>query len=286
MAVVIDAPISALPSGGNLQPTDVLAGLPAAGTPTSKFSGTEIIEGVKANINIGNSVVPFTDGSGALTASPSDISYNGVTFGIGSISPEASAIVQSDITTQGWLPPRLTNAQMNAIASPATGLFIYNTDDGKIYNRQGGAWRSSYEAPFGSLFLSAAGTTVFSGIGVFTEFIGPVTTNFNSNFAIFGNRLRYLGSLPRTVMVTAVLSANTAGAAVQVIAGRISLFASSLASSEQQMSLLAALDPECMTMRDIITLNNGDEISVQVANNTTLDSLIIEKLHLTISSLT
>ena len=31
-------------------------------------------------------------------------------------------------TTQGFLPPRMTSAQRTAIASPAIGLIVYQTD--------------------------------------------------------------------------------------------------------------------------------------------------------------
>ena len=42
--------------------------------------------------------------------------------------PNASAKVQIDSTTQGFLPPRMTNAQRTAIATPAVGLMVYCTD--------------------------------------------------------------------------------------------------------------------------------------------------------------
>jgi hypothetical protein len=47
---------------------------------------------------------------------------------IGTTSPVASAKVQIDSTTQGFLPPRMTNAQRTAIATPAVGLMVYCTD--------------------------------------------------------------------------------------------------------------------------------------------------------------
>jgi hypothetical protein len=49
-------------------------------------------------------------------------------IGIGTTSPVASAKVQIDSTTQGFLPPRMTNAERTAIASPAVGLMVYCTD--------------------------------------------------------------------------------------------------------------------------------------------------------------
>jgi hypothetical protein len=48
----------------------------------------------------------------------------------------SSACLQADSTTRGFLPPRGTNTQMNAIASPATGLVFYDTTNNKlcVYN--------------------------------------------------------------------------------------------------------------------------------------------------------
>jgi hypothetical protein len=48
--------------------------------------------------------------------------------GFGVLINNASAKVQIDSTTQGFLPPRMTNAQRIAIASPAVGLMVYCTD--------------------------------------------------------------------------------------------------------------------------------------------------------------
>jgi hypothetical protein len=40
----------------------------------------------------------------------------------------ASAKMQVESTTQGFLPPRMTTTQKNAIATPAAGLVVYDTD--------------------------------------------------------------------------------------------------------------------------------------------------------------
>lgn len=42
---------------------------------------------------------------------------------------------------KGLLPPRLTAAQMNAIASPAAGLFVYNTDSAALCYYNGSIWK-------------------------------------------------------------------------------------------------------------------------------------------------
>lgn len=44
----------------------------------------------------------------------------------GAVAPVASAKLQIDSTTQGFLPPRMTQAQRDAISAPAEGLIVYN----------------------------------------------------------------------------------------------------------------------------------------------------------------
>jgi hypothetical protein len=56
--------------------------------------------------------------------------YVGESFNIDTNEPNTntSAVLQADSTTKGFLPPRMTNAQRAAIASPAVGLIVYCTD--------------------------------------------------------------------------------------------------------------------------------------------------------------
>ena len=63
---------------------------------------------------------------GAATKNIGIFSANVVT--IGTDAPSASALLQVDSTTKGFLLPRMTGAQAEAIAAPAEGLAIYSTD--------------------------------------------------------------------------------------------------------------------------------------------------------------
>jgi len=53
---------------------------------------------------------------------------------------DASAKLQVDSTTQGFLPPRMTTTERDAITSPAAGLMIYNTDTNTAECWNGSAW--------------------------------------------------------------------------------------------------------------------------------------------------
>jgi hypothetical protein len=52
----------------------------------------------------------------------------------------ASAQLQIDSTTRGFLPPRMTTAQRTAIASPANGLIVFDTDVQNLCYRRDGVW--------------------------------------------------------------------------------------------------------------------------------------------------
>lgn len=47
-------------------------------------------------------------------------------------APTASAIFELSSTTKGFLPPQMTTAQKNAIATPAAGLMVYDTTLNKL----------------------------------------------------------------------------------------------------------------------------------------------------------
>lgn len=63
--------------------------------------------------------------------------------GIGTASPNASALLDLTSTTKGLLLMRMTKAQRDAISSPADGLVIYQTDNNiGLKVRVSGAWHS------------------------------------------------------------------------------------------------------------------------------------------------
>lgn len=63
---------------------------------------------------------------------------------IGTTTDEASSILTLASTTRGFLPPRMTTAQRDAIASPATGLVIYNISTNTHQGYNGTTWNNFY----------------------------------------------------------------------------------------------------------------------------------------------
>jgi hypothetical protein len=92
--------------------------------------------------------------------------------GIGTTTPDASALLDLTSTSRGLLVPRMTEAQKNAIATPATGLLIYETNT---------ATTGTY-AGTGPNFWYYSGTTWVPFLGGGWLLTGNSGTNPSNNF--------------------------------------------------------------------------------------------------------
>lgn len=78
-------------------------------------------------------------------------------------TPEASAMLDVKSTEKGFLPPRMTTAQRDAISSPATGLMVFNTTTNALNIYIGSAWMvlATSQEQQTELLGQAAGNTPF-----------------------------------------------------------------------------------------------------------------------------
>ncbi len=67
-------------------------------------------------------------------------SQGGVTIGSNS-APNSSAVLDLQSTSKGLLPPRMSAAQRQAIASPAPGLVVFDTDANQLFLYDGSSWQ-------------------------------------------------------------------------------------------------------------------------------------------------
>lgn len=68
------------------------------------------------------------------------IPRSGNTVAVGGAPTQPSAILQIVATDKGFLLPRLTTSQRDAITAPATSLLIFNLDSGHVERWSGGSW--------------------------------------------------------------------------------------------------------------------------------------------------
>ena len=101
--------------------------------------------------------------------------------GVGTISPNASAQLDVQSTTKGLLTPRMLDTERAAIASPATGLLVYQTNgDAGFWYYTGSEWvplKSNAAAGGGAIIPYASGTpavmtTILGGLVGTTSVVG------------------------------------------------------------------------------------------------------------------
>jgi hypothetical protein len=128
--------MSIFPTGNVAVGTTTDAGymLDVAGTirATGNITGQNLVS--IADVAVGNKIYNnnfYVESTGATN------------IGGGQSTAVASAILQANSTTRGFLPPRMTAAQRAAISTPATGLIVYQTDgvEGLYVNTSSG-WKA------------------------------------------------------------------------------------------------------------------------------------------------
>lgn len=91
--------------------------------------------------------------------------------GIGTTNPQASAKLEVSSTTSGFLPPRMTETQRNAIVSPAIGLTIFNTSTNCINIYVGKGWNElcgNISYPAGTVNCTSTPTAI-------VDVLNPIT---------------------------------------------------------------------------------------------------------------
>ena len=86
-------------------------------------------------LQLGNTAVTDVKTSGAITA-------GGKIIAGASSASSTSAVMEANSTTQGFLPPRLTTTQRDAITSPVAGLTIWNTTNTQLEVYDGSYWKN------------------------------------------------------------------------------------------------------------------------------------------------
>ncbi len=121
------------------------------------------------------------------------ISFAGIAqVGIGTTMPDGSAALDVTATDKGFLMPRMTTAEKDAIANPAEALQVYDTDTKHVWTYDGAAW------------VEGAG-----GAGKFVDGDTP-------DIAYYGNRVGIGRSGFSTIHTLYVERKNTEGSNVPV----------------------------------------------------------------------
>ncbi|MBN8565975.1 MAG: hypothetical protein J0M25_04460 [Flavobacteriales bacterium] len=122
--------------------------------------------------------------------------------GIGTTNPNASAALEISSTSSGLLIPRMTQAQRLAIASPANGLLVYQTDNTiGFWYYNGSIWTSLNAS-------SGWNTSGNSGTNPLLHFMGTLDNN-DVIFKRFNTRAGILNTTNTALGLNALNTANS-----------------------------------------------------------------------------
>jgi hypothetical protein len=131
----------AVKGSGTTSATTALLVQNSAGSELFKVTDNGAISSLSTFTTLGG---VFAYGAIEGAASGQSGSFSGsVRVGSGG-SNNASAILDAVSTTKGFLPPRMTTTQKNAISSPAAGLVVYDTDTNKLTCYNGTTWNDLF----------------------------------------------------------------------------------------------------------------------------------------------
>lgn len=143
----------------------------------------------------------------AATTHAQNIFPNNGSAGVGTNTPHASSIMELKSTSKGFLAPRMTKAQRDAIASPAQGLLIYQTDNTKgYYYHDGSSWKAITQTAASQ--IRGLNDNLFIG-----QNAGDANTTGKGNIGLGKGALKLNTTMNGLVAIgDSALAANTTGA--------------------------------------------------------------------------
>ena len=160
---------------------------------STSSSGTQtIVLGSVNIIQIGSSAI-----INPWVLSGNDVYNTTGDVGIGTSSPSASALLDLSSTSKGFLPPRMTTTQRNAISGATTGLVIYNTTINQLETYTGNSWSplySGYSLNYAQYRANASQGSFTADVTkvnfpVMVSNFGSITTSSNNTFTLPANRV-------------------------------------------------------------------------------------------------
>jgi uncharacterized protein (TIGR02145 family) len=128
-------------SGGLTNATAIGGGAIVSASNTIQLGSSSVTNvNTSGTLSAGNLNTSGTLNAGSINAGGT-LTAGQMTIGA-AVAPVSSAIIEATSTTQGFLPPRMTTTQRDAISSAATGLIVFNTTTNGLEFKSSTGWIS------------------------------------------------------------------------------------------------------------------------------------------------
>jgi len=177
---------------------------------------------------------------------------------------DSSAMLDVGSTTKGFLPPRMTTAQKDAIHNPATGLVVYQTDSttGLYYNA------GSPSSPGWQLVAPKVSLAYAYFYSTTTQILpGPFYVDITFNTTAVTNNVIFFSPATATILTSGVyriaygLQAYTSSGFTTTLAGMLMLDGTTVYPNFSVSIPSASAIP--VSGERILTLTSGDYINLQ-----------------------
>ena len=187
----------------------------------------------------------------------------GISFaqvGIGTLTPDASSILDIQSTTKGILLPRMNTGQRNGIAA-TPGLLVYNSDD-LTFNTYNSSWNdlsTGYKSISSSLVITTASITDFLVEDM------KITPKAGTYLVSFSSQFNNVNLTPATAIATFSVYAN------EVL----------VPDSVRKLTSLATAAP--VELQTIVTVTSGQTIEIQWSIDSVANTLSLGNRTLTLT---
>lgn len=199
--------------------------------------------------------------------------------GIGTTTPNVSALLDLSSTTKGFLLPRVTTTQMFNIDNPATGLMVFNSTYNQLYHYDGSTWRSvlngtHWSRPLASRdIMSNTSDSIGIGVSIPTRFVdvdgtmrvrGTLTADGTINsggLLVSGNILAGSGLVNGSLQTNDQLLINNPSGIIQLSASSVNKGFIQLSGDDLRLGTNSGND----NGKFVVRTNGADRLSVDNA---------------------
>lgn len=128
-------------------------------------------------------------------------------IGVNTDTPDPSAILEIVSNTLGFLPPRMTEVERDAIASPALGLIVFNTTDSTLELFNGECWLATFQQNCDACGIDFTSSSAADTIDRVIDNTATITLNVNQ-FAGNAQNIAFNITTQLPAGLTADFSAN------------------------------------------------------------------------------